>query len=96
MGKKVSFKNRDRFIQLGISIGTLRKLRGLSQEKLAEKVGVSRTLIACIEAPNMPYSFSLEVFFDIADVLDIAPEDLIQAAVFPDRIIKAENNKKNT
>ena len=37
-----------------------------------------------------------EWYSNVADVLDIAPEDLIQAAVFPDRIIKAENNKKNT
>ena len=35
-----------------------------------------------------------EGYSNVADVLDIAPEDLIQAAVFPDRIIKAENNKK--
>lgn len=33
----VSFKNRDRFIQLGIAISTLRKLRGMSQDQLAEK-----------------------------------------------------------
>ena len=32
----VSFKNRDRFIQLGIAISTLRKLRGMSQDQLAE------------------------------------------------------------
>lgn len=90
MGKKVSFKNRVRFIQLGISIATLRKLRGLSQEKLAEKAGTSRGLISCIEAPNMAYGFSLDVFFNIADALDITPEDLIQASIFPDRIIKSE------
>ena len=37
MSKTVSFKNNDRFIQIGIAIVTLRKLRGMSQEKLAEK-----------------------------------------------------------
>ena len=36
MRKEVSFKNRDRFIQLGIAISSLRKVRGMSQEKLAE------------------------------------------------------------
>ena len=40
MSKTVSFKNNDRFIQIGIAIVTLRKLRGMSQEKLAEKQGV--------------------------------------------------------
>ena len=64
MGKEVSFKNRDRFIQLGIAIAALRKMRGLSQEKLAEKAGVSRSLISTIEAPNMAHGFSLDVFFD--------------------------------
>ena len=53
MSKEVSFKNRDRFVQLGIAIAALRKMRGLSQEKLAEKAGVSRSLISTIEAPNM-------------------------------------------
>ena len=52
MSKEVSFKNRDRFVQLGIAIAALRKMRGLSQEKLAEKAGVSRSLISTIEAPN--------------------------------------------
>lgn len=88
MGRGISFKNRDRFIQLGISISTLRKLRGLSQEELAEKAGISRTLLSTIEAPGMAKGFSLEVFFNIADALDIDPADLINAAVFPDRIIK--------
>ena len=46
MSKEVSFKNRDRFVQLGIAIAALRKMRGLSQEKLAEKAGVSRSLIS--------------------------------------------------
>ena len=69
MSKEVSFKNRDRFVQLGIAIAALRKMRGLSQEKLAEKAGVSRSLISTIEAPNMAHSFSLDVFFDIADAL---------------------------
>ena len=86
MSKEVSFKNRDRFIQLGIAIAALRKMRGLSQEKLAEKAGVSRT----IEAPNMAHGFSLDVFFDIADALEVDPADLINASVFPDRIIKSK------
>ena len=37
MRKEASFNNRDRFIQLGATIATLRKVRGMSQEKLAEK-----------------------------------------------------------
>ena len=88
MGRQVSFKNRDRFIQLGLAIATLRKIRGLSQEKLAEKAGISRSLVSIIEAPNMANGFSLESFYNIADALEVDPADLINAAVFPDRILK--------
>ena len=87
MSKEVSFKNRDRFIQLGVAIAALRKLKGLSQEKLAEKAGISRSLVSTIEAPGIVNSFSLEVFFDIADALEIDPADLINASVFEDQII---------
>ena len=87
MRKEVAFKNRDRFIQLGIAIAALRKLKGLSQEQLAEKAGISRVMLSIIEAPGMASAFSLEVFFNIADALEIDPADLINAAVFPDKIV---------
>lgn len=86
MSKEVSFKNHDRFIQLGIAI-SLRKIRGLSQEKLAEKAGISRSLLSVIEAPNIAHCFSMEVFYNIADALDISPSDLLTASLFPDDII---------
>ena len=88
MSKDVSFKNRDRFIQLGIVIASLRKLRGLSQYELAEKATISRSLLSAIEAPGVATGFSLEVFFNLADALNIDPTDLINASVFPDEIIK--------
>lgn len=91
MGKEVEYKNRDRFIQLGIAISTLRRIRGLSQEKLAERAKISRSLLSNIEAPNMAYSFSLEVFYNIADALDIEPQQLITASVFPDEVINNKN-----
>jgi transcriptional regulator with XRE-family HTH domain len=91
VSKEVSFKNRDRFVQLGVAIAALRKLRGMSQEKLAEKAGISRSLVSAIEAPGVANGFSLEVFFDIADALDIDPSDLINASVFPDQIISKKN-----
>lgn len=91
MSKQIDFKNRDRFIQLGIAIAALRKMRGMSHEQLAEKANVSRSHISAIEAPGMVRPFSLDVFFNIADALDIDPADLINATVFPDKILK--NNK---
>lgn len=87
MSKEVSFKNHDRFIQLGIAISSLRKIRGLSQEKLAEMAGISRSLLSVIEAPNIAHCFSMEVFYNIADALDISPSDLLTVSLFPDDII---------
>ncbi len=87
MRKEVAFKNRDRFIQLGIAIASLRKLRGMSQEALAEKAGISRSLLSVIEAPNTANSFSLETLYDIAAALDVSPSDLLTASLFPDDII---------
>ena len=91
MSKEVDFKNRDRYIQLGIAISTLRKMRGMSQEQLAERANVSRSHISSIEAPGIARPFSLEVFFNIADALEIDPSDLIKASVFPDSVIKSKN-----
>ncbi len=90
MIKEVSFKNRDRFIQLGIAISTLRKVRGFSQEELAEKAEISRSLLSSIEAPGLAKGFSLEIFYNISDALGVAPEDLMKASVFSDNIL----NKK--
>ena len=86
MSKQSDFKNRDRLIQLGIVIAALRKMRGLSQEQLAEKANISRSFLSSIEAPGIVRPFSLEVFFNIADALEIEPADLLKASMFPDQI----------
>lgn len=86
MSKEIEFKNRDRFIQLGITIAALRKLRGMSQEKLAEKAGISRSHLSSIEAPNIVRPFSLEVFYNIADALEIDPANLINTTIFSEQM----------
>lgn len=85
MSRDVEFKNRDRFIQLGIAISALRKMKGMSQEQLAEKANISRSHLSAIEAPKLVRPFSLEIFYNIADALEIDPADLINASVFPDK-----------
>jgi transcriptional regulator with XRE-family HTH domain len=81
-------KNHDRFLQLGIAIAAQRKMRGLSQEQLAEKAGISRSHLSAIEAPNMVRAFSMDIFFNIADALEINPSDLICGNLFPDNKLK--------
>jgi conserved domain protein len=88
VGNKISFKNRDRLIQLGIAISTLRRIKGLSQDELAYRANISRSHLSSIEAPGVAHSFSIDVFFSIADALDVDPAKLINASVFPDEITK--------
>ncbi|MDY3792860.1 MAG: helix-turn-helix transcriptional regulator [Oscillospiraceae bacterium] len=68
-------------------LSSLRKIQGLSQEKLAENAGISRSLLSVIEAPNIAHCFSMEVFYNIADALEISPAELLNASIFPDNII---------
>lgn len=92
MRKEVEFKNRDKFVQLGLTISYLRKLKGMSQEQLAEKANLSRSHISVIEAPGIVRPFSLEVLFNIADALGMEAEELLAASKFPDKI-KVNKNK---
>ena len=77
MKKEVGFENRDRFVELGLMISALRKVKGYTQYELAEKAHISRSHLSSIEAPNITSSFSLEVFFNIADILEVKPGDLL-------------------
>ncbi len=83
MKEDIEFKNRDRFIELGLTISAVRKLRGLSQEALAEKAHMSRSHLSAIEAPNIIRSFSVEILYNIADALDVRAGDLLNNTVIP-------------
>ena len=63
---------------IGLNISYYRKLRGLTQLQLADRINISRTHMSNIEAPNMPTSLSLEVLLSIADELDIPAYKLLQ------------------
>ena len=86
MEQDITLKNRDRFIQLGIVISAFRKMRGMSQEQLAEKAQISRSFLSNIEAPNIAQPFSLDIFFNIADALDIKPSVLIDTSHYSDNL----------
>lgn len=72
------FDNRDKFIELGYNIAYYRKHAGMTQEQLAERVGISRQHLGAIEAPNLVRPISLELLFNIADVLDIPAYKLLR------------------
>ena len=69
---------RDHYIAIGIRISYFRKLRGLSQEQLAERAGISPGFLSQVEAPGMAVGISLSTLFLIAEALEIPPYKLLQ------------------
>lgn len=65
------FDHSDNYIEIGYNIAYYRKHAKMTQEQLAEKVGISRSHISAIEAPNIIRKVSLDLLFSIADVLEI-------------------------
>lgn len=70
-------RQRERYRNLGLNIAYYRKLRGLSQEKLAERADISRTHMSRIETADC--AVSLDVVFNIADALGVEPYKLFQS-----------------
>ena len=67
------YKNRYRL--LGVNIAYYRKMRGLTQEQLAEKAGVERSRISKTEIAWT--GTSLDTLYRIADALEIEPYKLL-------------------
>ena len=74
----VKMTNDEKIIRLGLNIALYRKMKGITQAELAEKVNISRTHMGNIEAPNMVKPISLELAFDIADALEIPVSKLFE------------------
>ncbi len=78
MSNYVTLSNDDKYQRLGLNIAYQRKLKKITQLQLAERIGISRTHMSNIEAPNMVTPISLEVVFNIADTLEISVETLFK------------------
>ncbi|MBE6532093.1 MAG: helix-turn-helix transcriptional regulator [Ruminococcaceae bacterium] len=64
-------KYESEYRQLGLKIAYYRKLRGITQEQLAEKIDKSAAFIGHVEAPNVDKAISLDTLFDISEALDV-------------------------
>lgn len=63
----------DKYRQIGLKIAYYRKLRGLTQEELAEQASLAPAYIGHLEAPNITKALSLDALFDIAAILEVSP-----------------------
>lgn len=67
----------ENYRQIGLKIAYYRKLRGLTQEMLAEQTGLTPAFVGHLEAPNIQKALSLDALFDIAAVLDVPPHKFL-------------------
>lgn len=66
--------HQEKYQNLGLNIALYRKRAKLSQERLAERINVSRTHMSRIETADC--AVSLDVVFSICDALGVEPSKL--------------------
>lgn len=64
-------------IKIGLKIAYYRKLRGMTQEEMAEACDLSPGYIAQLEGPNSYFCPSLKTLFKIAEVLNVSVSKLV-------------------
>ena len=73
----MKLQHLDKYKRLGLKISYYRKVKGMTQEQLAEELGKSLSFIGAVEAPNIDRTISLDTLFDISDVLEIQASKLL-------------------
>ena len=71
------------YYRIGQRIRKIRKTRNLSQENLAEMIGISVTHMSHIETGNT--KMSLQVLVDLAAALEVRTDDLLYERHFTER-----------
>ena len=71
-------RNDRRYIQIGLKIAYYRKLNGLTQEQLAEKIGISSGYLSQVETPSFVQPVSLKTLFAIADLFHVPPKRFLE------------------
>lgn len=73
----MKLQHLDKYKRLGLKISYYRKVKGMTQEQLAEELGKSLSFIGAVEAPNIDRTISLDTLFYISDVLEIPASKLL-------------------
>ena len=71
-------KYREQYIRFGLKVQYYRKLRGLTQEAFADKIGKSWSFVAKVESPTRAFGVSMETLFKIAEVLEVPVSKLFE------------------
>ena len=77
-GNTMEKKHQEQFIKFGLKVQYYRKLRGMTQEAFAEKIGRSWSFVAKIESPTRAFGVSMDTLFRIAEVLQIPASKLFE------------------
>ena len=64
-------KYEQEYIRFGLRVQYYRKLRGMTQEAFAERVGISWSYLAKIESPTRAFGVSMETLFAMAEALEV-------------------------
>lgn len=68
---------KDYYKMLGLKVAYYRKLKGLTQEGLAEIMDVDTSFIGQIEAPNICKAISMDTLFRISQALNTPPHKFL-------------------
>ena len=72
-GEKMDVQQEIIFRQIGAKVAYYRTLRGITQEKLSEKMGLHKSVISRIERGKYHNDLSLAMLLKIAEKLQIDP-----------------------
>lgn len=69
---------QNQYIRFGLKIQYYRKLRGMTQEDFADRIGKSWSFVAKIESPTQAFGVSMETLFKMAEVLEVPVSKLFE------------------
>jgi len=70
--------NESRYIQIGLKIAYYRRYHKLTQEQLADIIGISPGYLSQIETPSHPQPLSMKTLFAIADYFKVPPKVFLE------------------
>lgn len=96
MGGEFVLMNRQRrimFEQIGAKVAYYRRLVGFSQEELADKIHVNKSVLSRIERGKYNDNISLILLFDIADIMQVDVATFITFTDFERRFWDTDRGK---